>query len=405
MNGARRRVITRTVWLLSAVSLFNDVASELLYPVMPVYLKSIGFSFFLIGLLEGIAEAVAGLGKGTFGHWSDLAGRRMPFVRTGYALSAAARGILALFASTVPVFIARVTDRFGKGVRTTARDALLAHESTPDTRARVFGLHRAMDTAGAVLGPALALWYLQVHPGHYREVIAIAVLPGLVALAVTFLVREPRAATAVKARPGLFSFFGYWKTAGGTYRRVLAGLTAFALVNSSDVFLLLAVKERGFSDAQMISAYIFYNMFYAALAWPVGRLADRVGLKRVLVAGLAAFVVVYAFVGFAASMFAFAGLFVLYALFAACFEPMSRAFISNLSPESDRGRALGLYNSLTSLAAIVAGIWTGGVWMTLGPAWAFGISAAGTSAVLLFLIRHRGAERPPVSEPRTGHRP
>ncbi len=389
MKEARRRVITRTVWMLSVVSLFNDMASELLYPVMPVYLKTIGFSFFLIGLLEGVAEAVAGLGKGYFGHWSDLTGRRLPFVRAGYAVSAAARGVLVVFTTSFPVFMARVSDRIGKGVRTAARDAMLAQESAPETRARVFGLHRAMDTAGAVLGPAIALWYLHENPGRYREVIAIAFIPGLLALLCTFLVREKPNHGVSVARPGLLSFFRYWKMARSDYRAAVAGLTAFALLNSSDVFLLLFVKERGFSDTQMIGAYIFYNMIYALVAWPAGLLADRIGTRRVVAAGLVLFTAVYAMVGFASSLPVFLVLFTLYAGYAACFEPASRALIANLCTSGDRGRALGLYNSTSSLAAIAASAWTGLAWMTLGPLAAFMISAAGTIGVVIYFVMRR----------------
>src|SRR6187455_2659971 len=154
------RVITRTIWILSLVSLFTDIASEMLYPVMPIYLKSIGFSIVLIGILEGVAEAIAGFSKGYFGKLSDNSGKRVPFVQIGYALSALSKPMMAFFIYPVWIFFARTIDRLGKGIRTGARDAILSDEATPSTKGKVFGFHRSMDTMGAVMGPSLALVYL-----------------------------------------------------------------------------------------------------------------------------------------------------------------------------------------------------------------------------------------------------
>ena len=161
----RNRIISRTVWILSLVSMFADIASEMLYPVIPVYLRNIGFSVFLIGILEGIAEASAGLSKGYFGTWSDHTGKRMPFVRLGYFLSALSKPMMVLLKFPLWIFIARTTDRLGKGLRTAPRDALLSAEATPETKAGVFSFHRGWDTLGAVVGPLIALGYLHLHPG------------------------------------------------------------------------------------------------------------------------------------------------------------------------------------------------------------------------------------------------
>src|SRR3981189_2404461 len=161
------KFLTRTIWILSVISLLTDTASEMLYPVMPLYLKSIGFSIVLIGVLEGVAEAVAGLSKGYFGKLSDHTGKRMPFVQWGYTLSALSKPLMAVFVYPLWVFFIRTIDRLGKGLRTGARDAILSDEATPATKGKVFGFHRSMDTAGAVIGPLLALLYLQWHPGNY----------------------------------------------------------------------------------------------------------------------------------------------------------------------------------------------------------------------------------------------
>ncbi|WP_295674413.1 MFS transporter, partial [uncultured Mucilaginibacter sp.] len=168
------KIITRNVLILSMVSLFTDVASEMLYPVMPVYLRAIGFSVILIGILEGVAEATAGLSKGYFGNLSDATGKRSPFIRIGYALSAISKPMMALFKYPLWVFFSRTTDRLGKGIRTGARDALLSDETTSRYKGRVFGFHRSMDTLGAVFGPLIALLYLAAHPGSYKALFFIA---------------------------------------------------------------------------------------------------------------------------------------------------------------------------------------------------------------------------------------
>ena len=162
------KYITRTVWVLSLVSLFTDAASEMLYPIMPIYLKSIGFSIVLIGILEGFAEATAGFSKGYFGKLSDNAGKRIPFVQIGYAFSAISKPMMAIFIYPIWIFFARTIDRFGKGIRTGARDALLSDEATSETKGQVFGFHRSMDTLGAVIGPSLALIYLYFYPQDYK---------------------------------------------------------------------------------------------------------------------------------------------------------------------------------------------------------------------------------------------
>src|ERR1039457_4509037 len=176
------KVITKTILLVSAISLFTDVASEMLYPVMPLYLKSIGFSILLIGILEGVAEATAGLSKGYFGNLSDVKGKRAPFVRIGYLLSAVSKPMLAVFAFPLWIFFSRTLDRLGKGIRTGARDAILSDETTDENKGKVFGFHRGMDTLGAAIGPALALIYLWIFPGQYRWLFFIAFFPGLLAM-------------------------------------------------------------------------------------------------------------------------------------------------------------------------------------------------------------------------------
>ncbi|MFC7670166.1 MFS transporter [Hymenobacter humi] len=289
----RFRYLTRAVWLLSLISLFTDVASEMLYPVMPLYLQSIGFSVFFIGLLEGVAEAVAGLSKGYFGQWSDRLGQRVPFVRAGYGLSAISKPLLAVLATPVWVLLARTLDRLGKGLRTGARDALLADETTPEDRGKVFGFHRSMDTLGAVLGPLAALLWLDAHPGQFRPLFLWAFVPGVVAVLIAFALRERRAVPSGRPVVPFWASFRYWREATPSYRRVVGALLAFALFNSSDAFLLLLARERGVSATAVIGLYILYNVSYVLSAWPLGHLADRLGPRRLLVAGFVVFAGVY----------------------------------------------------------------------------------------------------------------
>ena len=276
------------------VSLFTDTASEMLYPILPIYLKTIGFSIVLIGILEGVAEATAGLSKGYFGKLSDISGRRAPFVQIGYALSAISKPMMAILAFPIWIFFARTIDRFGKGIRTGARDAILSDEATPQTKGKVFGFHRSMDTLGAVIGPSLALLYLYFYPQDYRTLFFIAFIPGLFAVLSSFFLRDKKEnEQKSKVKTPFFSFLKYWKVSPKEYRKVVIGLLIFTMFNSSDVFLLLQAKQSGLNDTMVIGIYIFYNLIYALFAFPIGILADKVGLKTIFIIGLVLFAIVY----------------------------------------------------------------------------------------------------------------
>lgn len=380
-----RKILTKTILLVSFVSLFTDIASEMLYPVMPVYLRSIGFSVLLIGILEGLAEATAGLSKGYFGNFSDKAGKRVPFVRWGYLLSAVSKPLMALFVYPLWIFFARTLDRLGKGIRTGARDAMLSDETTPEHKGKVFGFHRAMDTVGAAIGPLAALVYLNYYPGQYKWLFVIAFAPGLVAILLTFLLKEKVSHVSKKQRVGFLSYLKYWKTAGTQYKILVAGLLLFTLFNSSDAFLLLAVKNQGLSDTSMIGVYIFYNLIYALLAFPIGIVADRIGLRTTLVAGLFVFALVYSFMGYAFNITQFLVLFGMYAIYAASTEGISKALITNLSAKSDTATAIGFYTSFASIFTMLASSLAGLLWFTLGPKPMFLISGAGVALAATLL--------------------
>lgn len=382
------KYITRTIWILSAVSLFTDTASEMLYPIMPIYLKSIGFSIALIGILEGIAEATAGLSKGYFGKLSDTSGKRVPFVQIGYALSTLSRPMMAVFTFPVWIFFARTLDRFGKGIRTGARDAILSDEATPQTKGKVFGFHRSMDTFGAVLGPALALLYLYYNPEDYKTLFFVAFLPGLCAVLASLLLKDKTTTiTKQKTATPFFSFLKYWKISPPAYRKLVFGLLLFTLFNSSDVFLLLKAKEAGLDDTMVVGVYIFYNLIYALFAFPIGILADKIGLKTIFIIGLALFATVYFGMALNTNRYLFFGLFALYGIYSAATEGISKAWISNISDKKDTATAIGTFSGLQSICLMLASSLTGLVWFQFGATTAFSITGIVTTFVIIYFLR------------------
>lgn len=380
------RIITRTVLILSLVSLFADIASELLYPVIPIYLKEIGFSVFWIGILEGVASFTAGISKGYFGKLSDEKGLRLPFVKLGYLLSAVSKPMMAVFIYPLWIFFARTIDRLGKGIRTAARDALLSQEATKETKARVFGFHRGMDTLGATIGPALALLFLYFWPGQYKTIFYIAFIPGIISVLLIFLLKEKRRPVSTLGKGNFFSFFSYYKIASLEYKKLTAGLLLFALFNSADIFLLLKTKEVTGDDTLTIAAYVFYNLVYAVTSYPLGSLADKIGLKKVFTSGLLLFAVVYAGFAFNPSTIMIFVLFFLYGIYAAATEGVVKAWVSNLAHEKNTATAIGFYTSCESICSLFASIAAGLLWTNIGSNFTFGLTAVITSIVCVYFV-------------------
>ncbi|MDB5227927.1 MAG: transporter [Bacteroidota bacterium] len=383
------KYITRTVWVLSFISLFTDIASEMLYPVMPIYLKSIGFSIVLIGILEGVAEAIAGLSKGYFGKLSDNSGKRVPYIRLGYGLSALSKPMMAVFVFPIWIFIARTIDRFGKGIRTGARDALLSDEATTETKGKVFGFHRGMDTLGAVIGPVSALIYLQFYPHDYRNLFLLAFIPGLFSIMISFLIKEKnkqRSSFAGSVPTPVFSFLGYWKTSPLLYKKIVVGLLLFTLFNSSDVFLLLRIKQSGASDTMVIGVYIFYNIVYALFSFPLGALADKIGLKKIFTSGLIIFALVYAGMSVNNNLFIYFSLFFLYGMYAAATEGISKAWISNITNKKDTATAIGFFTGFQSICTMLASSIAGLIWYRFGAGATFMTTTIATILVAVYFI-------------------
>ena len=379
------RIITRTVLILSLVSLFADVASEMLYPVIPVYLKEIGFTVFWIGLLEGLANFTAGISKGYFGKLSDQKGIRLPLVRTGYFLSAISKPMMALFVYPLWIFFSRTLDRLGKGIRTAPRDALLSAQATKETKGRIFGFHRSMDTLGATIGPALTLLFLFFYPQHYKTVFYFAFFPGIISVALLFLLKEKKNPSSQRAG-NFFSFFLYWKIATPEYKKLVVGLLLFALFNSSDIFLLLKTKEVTGNDNITIAAYVFYNLVYALASYPLGILADKLSFKKVLLFGFLLFAIVYGCFAFQPSAAAIFILFFIYGIYAGATDGVSKAWITNIAHDNNTATAIGFYTSCESVCTLLASIIAGALWAGFGSFYTFGITAVISFLIVIYFL-------------------
>ncbi|MBL0267425.1 MAG: MFS transporter [Chitinophagaceae bacterium] len=392
------RIISRTVMILSLVSLLADIASEMLYPVIPVYLQEIGFSVLLIGLLEGVVSFTAGLSKGYFGKLSDEKGLRLPFVKLGYLLGALSKPLMAVFTSPFWVFLVRTTDRLGKGIRSGARDALLAGEASPETKARVFGFHRGMDTIGAAVGPVIALIFLFYYPGSYTTLFYLAFIPGILSVLLIFLLKEKRNPVSTLGRGNFFSFFGYWKIASPGYRKLIPALLVFALFNSSDVFLLLLTKSSiGTETVQIagtvfnadsitIAAYIFYNLVYALAAYPMGSMADKLGFKKTVLLGFFLFAIVYGGFATSPSITLIFVLFAVYGVYAAATEGVIKAWITNLSGKANTATAIGFYSSCESISAFFASLIAGAIWTGFGSSASFLLSSITGIVICIYIL-------------------
>ncbi len=395
------KIISRTVLLLSFISLFTDIASEMLYPVIPIYLASLNYTALYIGFLEGLAEFIAGLSKGYFGIWSDKIQRRVPFVRTGYLLSAVSKPLMIVFANGWWILLTRTLDRFGKGVRTAARDALLSEESTSKTKGRVFGFHRSMDTLGAAIGPAIALLFLWIYPEQYTWLFLLTIVPGLVTTALLFKLNEkkPQNTASRTDKFSFFSFLTYIKNSSKSYQLLIAGLLFFALFNSSDMFLLLKVKEMGYSDSYVIGLYIFYNLVYALISYPAGMLADKIGLNRVYVMGMVIFAGVYSGMAWFNDAIIFFILFFFYGFYAAATEGIGKAWISSVVPKNEVASAIGSFHSLQSVATLLASVLTGILWTAFNAQVAFiAIAASAVISAIFILIFNSSIQRDMVQE-------
>ncbi|HWO94250.1 MAG TPA: MFS transporter [Dehalococcoidia bacterium] len=386
--------VPRTVLLLGLVSLFADISSEMVYPLLPLFLtETLGAPATAVGLIEGIAEGTASVLKSVSGRLSDVMSRRKPFVVAGYALSAAAKPLLAAAFVWPAVLLVRFVDRTGKGLRTAPRDAILAEATRERTRGRAFGLHRALDTAGAVLGPLAALGLIAILGDRYRVVFLVAFLPGLVSVALLSGVREAssaRNATNSEAEGGALG----WRGLGRPYYILLGATLLFAIGNSSDAFLLLRADDLGLGATSVVLAYVTFNTTFAFLATPAGSLSDVLGRRNVLVAGYVIFAVVYVAFGLVESKQAVWLLFPLYGLFMAMTDGVGRAYVADFAPRDRLGAALGLYHAVVGVAALLASLIAGALWDAIDPAAPFFLGGATAALTALLLLVALPSARP-----------
>lgn len=378
--------LPRQVIILSMVSLFTDVASEMLYPVTPIFLTHLGATMAAIGLIEGIAEITAGLLKGYFGVLSDKLGKRSIFIVVGYGLSGLVKPLPGLIQNFGAILFSRVADRVGKGVRTAPRDALLAGYSDGNTGA-VFGFHRAMDTLGAAIGPLGALLLLAIFPGNYPIIYLIAFIPSVIAIGFTLTVKDKPVEAIIKQKGHYLEF---WHKAPRDYKVLVILFTIFSLVNSSDVFLILKSRSIARSDTLAIFGYVFYNVVYASLSYPAGILSDKIGKKNVLVAGLVVFSIVYLGFGISENFILMWAFFALYGIYAAATEGITKAWVSDLIRDEMRGSAIGLLTMLSSLAMMLGSVITGELWDLFGSSVPFIISSIVSLivAIILFFFKN-----------------
>ncbi|MCX7826045.1 MAG: MFS transporter [Verrucomicrobiae bacterium] len=373
----------RNVWALGWTSFFTDVSSEIIYPLLPVFLtKTLGASMAFVGVVEGIAESTASLLKVASGWWSDKIARRKPFAVGGYALSGLTRPMIALAAAGWHVLAARFIDRIGKGIRTAPRDALLADSVPADQRGVAFGLQRSMDHAGAIVGPLIAFALLTWVTSDYRMIFWVAAVPMVFAVgALVFGIKEVATVRDTKSSAAPF-------VATPKFKRYLALMVLFTLGNSSDAFLILRAKGLGIADAMLPLLWVALHIVKMFSSLPAGALSDRIGRKTLIVAGWLVYAAVYVGFGMASCAWHIWALFIAYGFFFGMTEAAEKAIVADFYPSEQRGRAFGLYNAAVGFAALPASLLMGFLWDQFGVTVAFGAGAgvAGIAAVLLALL-------------------
>lgn len=376
--------IKKNVIVLGLVSLFTDIASEMLYPIVPMFLTVVlNAPMTVVGLIEGIAESSANILKVISGWYTDRIAKRKPFVVAGYSISAISKPVMALAYGWPLVLVARLMDRTGKGLRTSARDALIADSSDVAHMGRSFGLHRSMDTIGAVAGPVIALGILFFSGDNYRLVFLAAFIPGLLSiLLVIFYVKEHRH-PSIRRIPFNVSDFGR----DYTILLLITGL--FALGNSSNVFLILRAEDLGFSLQMVILGYILFNIVSSLGSFPLGTLSDKWGRRNIMSTGFVVFGIVY--FGFALVRFSIYiwPLFIIYGIYEALTEGIGKAYVVDVVPWENRGTALGIYHAVTGFMMLFASIVAGLLWDILGPAAPFiyggGLAILSSISLILFM--------------------
>lgn len=358
----------KNIILLGITSLLTDISSEMVYPILGLYLASLNTPFTIIGMIEGIAESVANLLKVFSGQISDKLKRRKPFVIFGYSFSTLGKVFLYLSKTWFLVLIGRIVDRFGKGIRTAPRDALISESTTDDKKGKVFGLHRAMDTLGAVLGVVFVYFIFLLYSKDnipFNKVFLLSVFPALLAVIVLFFVKEKKSekTTSKKVSFRLYDF----KYVPSLAKRYILISVIFALGNSSNQFLLLRAKNVGFSYVNTILLYLVYNLSYTLFSYPAGILSDKIGKKIVITSGYLIYSLVYLLFAIIEDARLMWILFVIYGIYIAIVEGQEKAFLSEVSSAEYRATILGLHYTLVGFMLLPASFIAGFLWDKIGP--------------------------------------
>ncbi len=367
--------IKRNVVVLGLVSCLTDVSTEMIFPLLPLFLATLGAGAEILGLIEGIATSAAAFFAFVSGWLSDKMGKRKPIILGGYSLSAVAKPLFALAASWPQVLIFRFADRTGKGLRGAPRDAMIADSTPRKFRGKSFGFHRAMDTLGAVVGPAIAFIAVSAFHDDYRTVFWLSAIPAFIAVAlIVFLVREQKQTRAPKkiAKSVSLKTFALLPK---KYRYFVLSTTLFALANFTAAFLLLRANNLGIDATAIPLVYLLYNIVYLLAAMPFGILSDKIGGVRVLAAGYAAFAIASVGLALASNALTAVIFIALFGLFTAANDTMSRVVSVDLAPPKIRASALGLQQALAGAAALPASVIAGVLWVTFSPAAAFAYGA------------------------------
>ncbi|NYZ79173.1 MFS transporter [Candidatus Micrarchaeota archaeon] len=370
--------VGRNIVALGVVSFFTDVSSEMIFPLLPIFLTSVlGAGKELVGLIEGIADSISSIFDILVGYFSDKFERRKDFVVAGYGLSSIVKIGFVLSTSWWHVLIMRGLERVGKGLRTAPRDSIIAASVNEKTRGRAFGLHRAMDTAGAVVGPVLAYFILKLFGetnSAYYDIFKLALIPAFIAVAVLILfVREPRKPAEIKRK---HPFWDSLKQTSGKYKKFLAISVLFSVAYFSFAFFIVRATDIGVKPEDVLLMYILYNAMYLLFSVPVGTLSDRIGRKPVIAGAFALYGLVCLGFAFASLWWHAALLFAVYGIFVATDDSVNKAYVSDLEPDEIRGMALGAYNTATAAAYLPASLLVGILWSTQGPVVGFGVAAA-----------------------------
>jgi len=396
---AALRSLPRTVWLLGLISLVNDSASDMIYPLVPLYLSSVLMAGpKALGLIEGIAESIGSILKLIAGVLADRTHKVKYWIVAGYGIAGLARPLIAFATSWTGVLLCRIADRVGKGVRTAPRDALLNLSVDASQRGLAFGFHRAMDNMGAVVGPLLAAGLLALGmPLHY--VLLSAVVPAIAVIALSLSVREPERPVAIKPIPFSWNLSEF----PPAFRRYLVVLALFMLGNSSNMFLLLRARELGLSETEVPMLWALVSFVAAVFSTPLSALSDRIGRRRLIVGGWGVYAVLYLIFGLLpAKAWLLWPMFAAYGLFLAATEGVEKALVADLVPKESSGTAFGWYNLVVGILLLPASVIFGWLWATLSPlsAFAFGSGCALAAAVLLRFWVMPVAFAPDTAQPR-----